>query len=320
MKIGLYISELLLEHDSVSLPGLGVFSVQTRPSRFSDDGQVLYPPSRQIHFLPEVRINDGLLLNHLAHRQAISAPMAYLELTGICDDIHYRLDHGEPVILEGLGTLWRTESIFHFEMFPDAVAHPGSFGLMPVRPVRCKGENIGVPLPAEAISRPPKKVAGRKPFFWITMASILVFIAFLFWIIPNITKNNRALPGVSSREQAGPAAGLPEISEPLPSDSLISQDTGQIPEILEPAVTVHPAKGLYYLVGGSFRTRENAEQFFRKMAGKGFEPVHLGEIGSFHVVAISVYTDMGEAARAQSEMLGKDSLSGVWVYYLPGSE
>lgn len=320
MNIGLYISELLLEHDSVSLPGLGVFSVQTRPSRFSDDGKALQPPSRQIIFIPEIRINDGLLLNHIAHRHGITAPRAYLELTGICDDIHYRLDHGEVITLEGLGKLGRAKGVYVFEMLSDAVAHPDSFGLEAVSTGLYKEDMLRVKVTETAVYNPAKAAGKKRMVLWIALVCGVVLIGSLFLIIPDQGKNHTVLPQGSDMAEPGTASGLPETGESMFNDSLASPDNGQVTENIEQTVTVHPVKGLYYLVGGSFRTRENAEQFFRKMAGKGFEPVHLGEIGSFHVVAISVYTDMGEAARAQSEMLGKDSLSGVWVYYLPGSE
>jgi nucleoid DNA-binding protein len=319
MKIGLYISELLMEHESVSLPGLGVFNVQIRPSRFSEDGKHLLPPSRQIHFIPEVRINDGLLLNHIAHRHGIAAPRAYLELTGICDDIQYRLDHGEVVTLEGLGKLGRSKGVFHFEMLPDAETHPGSFGLEAVTLDRYKKDSPGLQVTKAASAKPAQSARKKKTLLLIALISGVILLVFLYWVIPVNKKNNGDLP-----QRSGPAAGMPaempEQSEPLFNDSLKSQDHDQVAATIEQTLTVHPAKGLYYLVGGSFRTRENAEQFFSKMAGKGFEPVHLGEIGSFHVVAISVYADMTEAARAQGEMLSKDSLSGVWVYYLPDSE
>ena len=311
MYIGRYILELLQEHNSVILPGLGTFTLKENPSLLTGE-QTIAPPSAAIRFISEVRINDGLLLNYLARKQGISAPKGHLELLKICDDIQYRLDHGETVLLEGLGELTRNEGTIVFESSDSASTHPGSFGLKPVvlrkRVIQSKAE-VGKPL----ITAVPD-VRNKKKVWYLWLIALPAVAAPLLFLLLNSGND-----GKENQKQAS-ALPVPEviIQEQSAIPDTIQTDTGSA--ALPVAAPQHPVKGLYYLVGGSFKTRENAGQYYEKMAGKGFNPVHLGEIGNFHVVAISVYSDMGEAARAQVEMLNKDSTSGVWVYYLPESE
>jgi nucleoid DNA-binding protein len=119
MKIGCHISELLDDHDFVVFPGLGAFTVREKPAQFDEKNEILNPPARQIFFNEEIKINDGVLLNHFAHAEGIPAPKAHHELTRLCEDILYRLDHGETVELESLGKLSRISGKYNFEELED---------------------------------------------------------------------------------------------------------------------------------------------------------------------------------------------------------
>ena len=44
------IGELILDHDSLSLPGLGTFVVEDMPASFSDRGYTVNPPYRRLSF------------------------------------------------------------------------------------------------------------------------------------------------------------------------------------------------------------------------------------------------------------------------------
>ena len=44
------IGELMLDHDSLSLPGLGTFVAEDMPASFSDRGYTINPPYRRLSF------------------------------------------------------------------------------------------------------------------------------------------------------------------------------------------------------------------------------------------------------------------------------
>ena len=69
------ISELIVDHDRVGLPGVGTFYTEVVPSTFSDRGYTINPPYRRLSFLPNAVEND-LLVNFYSDVNGTPADMA----------------------------------------------------------------------------------------------------------------------------------------------------------------------------------------------------------------------------------------------------
>lgn len=91
-------------------------------------------------------------------------------------------------------------------------------------------------------------------------------------------------------------------------DSLISEEM----EPEKPAVTETQGPK-YYLIGGSFKEKENAETFMETLRAKGLEPFDLGMYGSYYIIGLGTYNSEDEALEAKKEMLDKNPDSGIWV-------
>ena len=311
MKIGQYILELLDDYDYVVFPGLGAFTVKEVPASLSDGDKVLLPPSRQIGFSKDIRINDGILLNHFAHAEGLSAPKALIEIEKLCADILYRLDHGEAVDFDALGTLRREKDEYKFIPVKGSEVHPGSFGLEPVKLKTAKHSEATAPTTDEKLKvdiKPKERKFTR--LYWLFALPVIGLAVFSYWF------------SMQNRKEMVPERQNAQIQESIKPEPVLVPESVADTTMQQVAVDIpanevkHPQKGLYYLVGGSFKTRENAEQFFEQALKKGYEPVHLGEIGNFHVVALAVYPSEREAVNAQNTILRNDSTTGVWVYFL----
>jgi nucleoid DNA-binding protein len=312
MKIGRYIYALLQEHESVVLPGLGTFIAQVKSSGFSGEN-ILAPPSMVVRFVPEVRINDGLLLNYISHKQGINSPKAHVELLKICDEIQYRLDHNETVGLDGLGRLSRKDGFLFFESNDLPEVHPGSYGLEPVLlpiPVNEKPQSEEKPV---SVVRSERVKHTGKSLYWLFLIPVLVIPVVVF-LLARQQENKE----INEPEQAVAVPADIADSHPGYSDTLSARTDTVLIE--QEVMAHHPIKGMYYLIGGSFKTRANADKYAEKMTAQGYEPIHLGEIGNFHVVAVGVFNDMREAARAQNNMLKDNPDTDMWVYNYQGKE
>lgn len=95
-----------------------------------------------------------------------------------------------------------------------------------------------------------------------------------------------------------------------PADS-ISRETEK-PTDSTNYLTPDPSK--YYLVGGSFTQKENAEEFLVKLKNQGYDAFHLGKQGNFYIIGIGIYETERAAFAAQYDFLEKYPESGVWVY------
>lgn len=126
------IGELILDHDSLSLPGLGTFVAENMPASFSDRGYTINPPYRRLSFI-ERESSDGLLAQLYASDNGIADQEAEAILEAFLNDLKDLLQLEKTVEFPGLGRLRATrENHFFFVPDEDLDIYPDAFGLGPV--------------------------------------------------------------------------------------------------------------------------------------------------------------------------------------------
>jgi hypothetical protein len=74
-------------------------------------------------------------------------------------------------------------------------------------------------------------------------------------------------------------------------------------------------KEWYYTIGGSFKSQQNAGEYFDQMVRKGYHPVRLGQIGSFYMVALDSFYTAKDASDAADRYMKLNGDTGVWIYH-----
>ncbi|NOR74509.1 MAG: hypothetical protein GQ525_05070, partial [Draconibacterium sp.] len=133
MMIGKYINELLLENETVIIPGFGAFISNYKPAEINKETDELKPPSKEILFNQQIRNNDGLLVGCIADGEGVSHFDALKKIEKERENIIYQLDKGEKVTLEETGELFFNEkNEIQFTPFDDKNLLLDSFGLEPI--------------------------------------------------------------------------------------------------------------------------------------------------------------------------------------------
>lgn len=126
------IKELVMEHDNVSLPGLGMFVAELFPASFSDKGFVINPPYRRLYFRGR-KGEDNLLVLFYARENDVDLPAAQKLIDSMVADIKKELDSKRVVEFPGLGKLRSTkERTLFFVADPELDIYPEGFGLRPL--------------------------------------------------------------------------------------------------------------------------------------------------------------------------------------------
>ena len=126
------IGELILDHDSLSLPGLGTFVVEDMPASFSDRGYTVNPPYRRLSF-SERESADGLLAELYASSNPVQEEEAEAIISAFVLDLKAELQRDKGVDLPGLGRLRATrENHIFFVPDEDLDISPEACGLAPV--------------------------------------------------------------------------------------------------------------------------------------------------------------------------------------------
>ncbi len=126
------VGELILDHDELSLPGLGTFVAEEVPASFSDRGYTVNPPYRKLSFYQRPE-KDHLLVDFYAGSNGLSFEEASLIIARFLDEMKSVLKEKKVIVMPGLGRLRATrENNFFFVPDADLDIYPDGFGLRAV--------------------------------------------------------------------------------------------------------------------------------------------------------------------------------------------
>jgi len=323
-----------------------------RPAQPDETGKMLLPPSRELYFNPELKMNDGLIPGYVMRQAEVTLREARKMVSEYVDDLLYHLDRDGQVTLEHLGTLTKREEEIAFTPLGALRQLPAAYGLIPVAmdaatpgEVTHKSgtsaaeehEGLVAKKPDEPVHAKPESPAPEKPgksapgrnrrraLRVILPAVGLMLGALLIWVLV-VREHPVADRTPQSREQqkaaAAPAhpAGEGDISA---QSDMTTKDT--LRGEMAPAVSALPAAQTgttmaeapdrpYYLVAGSFRSQKNAGEFMEKLTREGFRPVSLGQVGSYWFVATDSFRTEREAVRAVNSFINTHPGSEAWIY------
>lgn len=126
------VKELILDRDTVVLPGLGAFVAEIVPASFSDKGYTINPPYRKLSFRSTP--DQGWdLIRFYAESNDVDIQVAEKAITDFVEELKTVLYTRKTVIFPGLGRLRATkENTVFFVSDEDLDIYPEGFGLEPV--------------------------------------------------------------------------------------------------------------------------------------------------------------------------------------------
>ena len=123
------VKEVIMDHDSVTLPGVGCFVTEVVPASFTDKGYTIHPPYRRLFFSPK-QGEDTLLVSLYARSNNISEEDATRILVEFLAEMKEVLKVRKTIVFPGLGRLRATrENHFFFVADEDLDIYPAGFGL-----------------------------------------------------------------------------------------------------------------------------------------------------------------------------------------------
>ena len=126
------VKEAVMDHDSVTLPGMGSFVAELVPAQFADRGYTILPPYRRLYFSPK-QGDDTYLAELYARSNGASQADANRILVDFLAEMKEVLKQRKSLQLTGLGRLRATrENHFFFVADEDLDIYPAGFGLQPI--------------------------------------------------------------------------------------------------------------------------------------------------------------------------------------------
>jgi hypothetical protein len=291
MKVAFYISELLFANDCVIVPGFGGFVGNYASAKIHPVNHTFYPPSKTILFNSKLISDDGLLLHTISMGESISYEQAKQMVDEFTRECLHSLNEGKSVMLEKIGKIWK-EDDGRYLFDPDTTVNylEDSFGLPTFISPPVLRSPMHKRLEKKFTDRRPKPASEikNKKAYWAAVVLVPVLLL-TGWILINPVSNfsesqqsgviSIARPGsVITELNADPDVALPANDMNL-SGSARVPDQNNNPEIApsQEKEKINISTTKFYVIGGAFKIRENADNMLAALRGEGYPAEDAGQ-------------------------------------------
>jgi len=308
MKMDYYISQLLYRYQCVTVPGFGAFLTEIQSAQLHENSHSFYPPKKLVSFNAFLKNNDGLLANHIAQSEKMSYEVAVAVIENQVATWKSKLHDFGAIALKNVGEIeLNSENNLVFTPYDSINYLTTSFGLTSyVSPV-VKREVYKQEVEALEEKAPIVFTPERRSNSFMKYAAIFVLGAGLlgtggyFGNEYYQNKIQQETLAVQTKVQKQVNQKIQEatffISNPLPSVTL----------------TVSEGKMPYHIVGGAFRSEQNAAKYFNQLLRKGF-PAKRAPQNKYGMYPV-IYGSYSSYSEAQKDMrtIQKTQNSEAWL-------
>ena len=149
-SLNLHLAFLLFQEDSVSVHGLGTFSVRRYGAEIQLPAGLILPPARRVSFSPQAEFTSPSLAQHLQQIEGLDEAGVAESIATATAEYRRVLDRGDRLVLQGIGSLRHIESQWTFKASLEANFLSSSFGLPMFRMDLATSESIAPSIPSNA--------------------------------------------------------------------------------------------------------------------------------------------------------------------------
>tara|TARA_Y100001954_G_scaffold168822_1_gene179336 strand:+ start:6227 stop:7165 length:939 start_codon:yes stop_codon:yes gene_type:complete len=269
--ISKYISELLFLHDCVIIPEFGGFIGNNKSAVLNEITRTISPPSKEILFNPNLKTNDGLLINHISKSEGISNVEARNLVVNYVSLINQKLKKIRTFRIENVGLLsLGTEENILFLQDSFTNYNLDSFGLKSQKTK--KVDHIEKKI--KVITTPISTKKGRRKI-WKAAAILLPIISLSLVSITQEEKIENLYTHMSSFKLFSKTETSPKLQKNIekklelistPEETKITK-LEKLPKIIEKK---------FFLVAGAFNNERNANNLMNKLQSESYNSEIIG--------------------------------------------
>jgi nucleoid DNA-binding protein len=247
--------------------------------------------------------NDGLLVNYISDVEGIGYFEARQKLENFVEETQLNLERNRNVYFEGVGYLhYDSRENLQFEPQLKQNLLVESYGL----------QNFSYEkLYQRQMPKPAFKVEYREPvpvvFQKRKLQKLVVAVPLLMAMALIPMKNNKEY---LSKSDMGLWDAIMQ-SAPVVSTNSAEQTLADFTsEIVAQPIT----EMKYFIVGGSFKSEENANKYLEQLKQQGYSGKNLGVFKGLHRIAMKGFVTMEEAQKELNSIRYQNPQSGVWIH------
>lgn len=316
MDVTAFIRELLFGHDCVIVPGFGGFIGNYTPARIDKSTGTFYPPVKQISFNRNLNHNDGLLVGRISSTSGLNYGDARNIVEEYVSGVRKKLDGGSKVVFDNIGSFVNNhEGNVQFEPDSNANYLLNSYGLESFQILPLEGYDVRRRISRQKDKEPITRIPVRK-ILW--RAAIIVPLLAMIVAVPLKTDLFKSKVEASTMN---PLVSAEFESNKKAVDENKDLELFKPEEITEPVAvpvetvfeTVAPPvnETNYFVITGSFKSRENAEVQVNMLKEEGFQPEVVEAANGFFRVCAITCGDLNTAVTKKDSIDHK--FPGSWI-------
>ena len=302
MHLSVYISDLLFDHDCVTVPGFGSFLGNYKSAQYDYKEEKFYPPSKQISFNSQIRDNDGLLAKYLSKKLDLSYDDAVKEIHHAVLSWSKKIK-SKTIVLKNLGEFYLNQEGNITFVPNNQVNHlKESFGLPPVFVTELSDKKSHDSFSKESIPTYFKPEKSINNFF--KQAAVWALLVVGLGSAIYINEKNNILEQQVAYEQAVREQSIEKVQKAI-------FNFGTLPSL---TVNVKMKQKKYFIIAGAFRISKNAENLVLNLKRKGYDAsrLALNEKG-LNPVAFTSFSKRDEAV-TELRIIQKKENKDAWIF------
>lgn len=302
MHLSVYISDLLFDHDCVTVPGFGSFLGNYKSAEYDYKEEKFYPPSKQISFNSQIRDNDGLLAKHISKKLELSYDDAVKKIHHVVLSWSKKIK-SETIVLKNLGEFYLNHEGNITFVPNNQVNHlKESFGLSPVFVTELTNQTSSTSFSKDPIPtyfKPEKKTTN-----FVKQAAVWALLIVGLGSAIYINEKNNILEQQIAYEQAVREQSIQKVQKAI-------FNFGTLPSL---TVNVKMKEKKYFIIAGAFRISKNAENLVLNLKRKGYDAsrLALNEKG-LNPVAFTSFSKRDEAV-TELRIIQKKENEDAWIF------
>ncbi|GIZ08033.1 SPOR domain-containing protein [Flavobacterium sp. UMI-01] len=302
MNIEHYIAQLLYRHQCVTIPGFGAFLTEIQSAQWIESSHSFFPPKKLISFNANIKNNDGLLANHIAHAEKTSYSYAVSAIQHEVLQWKKTLENNNVLCLKNIGELsLNVENHIVFKPLDQHNYLTSSFGLSSfVSPVikREMAPTLELVEEKEVVVFEPEHNSSRS---YLKYAAIFILglglagtVGYPIYQKELMQQKTMVEKSVQKQVEAKLQEATFFIKNPLPAVTLSIKET--------------KTKMSYHVMAGAFREERNANKILQRLKDLGYDAKRIPQNKhGLYPVLYGSYATFAEAEKAKKEIQQKDN-------------
>ena len=319
LDLGSHIIRLLFTHDCVIVPGFGGFVANYQDAVHDEASHTFSPPSKKIVFNSSLSHNDGLLINSIAEQLGIDYDEAAQQVRQSVDEAWIALEKGETLKWEGIGTFrYNDDSALIFDPQLTENLLTDAYGMFSFRfPPLSYQTKPEIVINNDNIRKMPVIDTHKL----LRYAAVVLPLAALIGLIPiykHHSQQDAGVPGVPVHQSIEDTISATVREQSVENAIMASTDKraalfyNEVPQ-QKTQVPRQKQNAFYYIIGGSFKDRSNAEKHVKKYIKAGFDS-EIVQTDNLYRVTLGVYGDKVIALHELRRIRAKEEYSNSWLY------